>query len=170
MVGPELDSNLGLKSQGFLKKWHLYIESLGTAKEETQRFPCPAGAATRRARQRQVNRWHIRDSPSQAPEGGRRPASPPPPWSSRAPLGGRRAYSTSPTFSPCRRQSMRRRPPLNCTHAYGPTKPLRGPRRFPPAERSRARPGPLLLSVMNWGMGARENGGRIRALGRVRWF
>lgn len=81
LVGPELDSNLGLKSQGFLKKWHLYIESLGTAEEATQRFPCPAGAAARRARQRQVNRWHIRDSPSQAPEGGRRPASPPPPWS-----------------------------------------------------------------------------------------
>lgn len=81
LVGPELDSNLGLKSQGFLKKWHLYIESLGTAEEATRRFPCPAGAAARRARQRQVNRWHIRDSPSQAPEGGRRPASPPPPRS-----------------------------------------------------------------------------------------
>ena len=81
LVGPELDSNLGLKSQGFLKKWHLNIESLGTAEEATRRFPCPAGAAARRARQRQVNRWHIRDSPSQAPEGGRRPASPPPPRS-----------------------------------------------------------------------------------------
>ncbi|CAN0171929.1 unnamed protein product [Rangifer tarandus platyrhynchus] len=81
LVGPELDSNLGFKSQGFLKKWHLYIASLGTAEEATQRFPCPVGAAARRARQRQVNRWHIRDSPSQAPEGGRRPASPPPPRS-----------------------------------------------------------------------------------------
>lgn len=62
-------SKLGLNSQGFHKKWHLRIKSLGTPKA-TQGSPCPAGAAARRARQRQVNRWHIHDSPSQAREGG----------------------------------------------------------------------------------------------------
>lgn len=61
-------SNLGLKSQGFRKKWLLHIKSLGTP-EATQRSPCPAGATTRRARQHQVNRWHIHDSAWQAPGG-----------------------------------------------------------------------------------------------------
>lgn len=76
-------SNLGLESQGFLKKWRLHIKSLGTPKA-TRGSPCPVGAATRRARQRQVNRWHIHDSPLQARRGGRWEASRPLPHRHRA--------------------------------------------------------------------------------------
>lgn len=73
----------------------------------------------------------------------------------RVQLGGRRVSSASPTFSPRWLQRVWRRLPFNCTHVYGPPKQLRRPLRFPPAERSSARPGSLFCPlVINWGKGA----------------
>lgn len=130
--------NLGLKSRTFLKSG-TYTSS-------------PSGLPRRRPRAllAQQGRQHAGHGSARltggtfttAPHrhrgvGGARPH--PSAVELRAPPGGRRASSASPTFSPRWRQGVRRRPPFNCTHAYRPTKPLRGPLCFPPAERSRAR-------------------------------
>lgn len=137
-------SKLGLNSQGFHKKWHLRIKSLGTPKA-TQGSPCPAGAAARRARQRQVNRWHIHDSPSQARGGGRweRPGLSRSAAELRVPLGGRKVSSLHLPSVPAGGKGCRG---AHLLIVLMPTIQLRRPLGFPPAERSGARPGSLFFS------------------------
>lgn len=113
------------------------------------------------AGQRQVNRWHVRDSPSRARGAGEAP--------SLLPEAG--LPSASPTFSPRGRRRVRRRSPLNGTHAHrAAAEQLRRPPGLPPAEGSTARPGSLLFPWSWIGEGVRGGRRGMRALGRERWF
>lgn len=145
-----------MKSRGFLKKSGTYTSSPSGLPEPTQSAPCPAGAAPRRAGRARLTGGTFATAPRRR-AGGRRSGLR---LRRRAagPRGRRGVRAAAPTFRPRRRPSVRRRPPLNYTHVYSPTRPRRGPLRCAPAERSRERPAPFPLWVRNWGRGAWEDG------------
>lgn len=125
-----------------------------------RRSACPAGAATRGARLRQVNRWHLHCSPSRAPgwEAARPPRLPAGPRVPRAGAGCRSLHLPSVPAGGRGCGGARLLIVLMSTVQ------LSGPAGLSASHRQRgaeSAPAPFSPAVMNWGRGAGGGGCRL---------